>query len=171
MSLWYVRASFDYMPRNGIAGSWGRWIPHFLRKHHINFQSACTNLNFTSNRGVSSLFHILSSTRDLFLKFSFKFFFPNENVCDRLVQCDDKLFQSIFFCIMKNYHLTPSHIWFLLWYFPCFSPVYHVLSHNLIFLYVISFCIYGSTKNDTKYMFNLLITFNLDKCSLNTTSM
>ena len=45
MSLWYDWASFGYMPKNGIAGSWGRLIPNFLRNHHIDFQSGCTSLH------------------------------------------------------------------------------------------------------------------------------
>lgn len=30
VSLWDVRASFECMPRSGIAGTWGRAIPSFL---------------------------------------------------------------------------------------------------------------------------------------------
>ena len=33
------------MPKSGIAGSWGRLIPNFLRKHHIDFPSGCTSLH------------------------------------------------------------------------------------------------------------------------------
>ena len=35
---------FGYMPRSGIAGSWGRTIPSFLRNHQIDFQRVCTSL-------------------------------------------------------------------------------------------------------------------------------
>jgi hypothetical protein len=31
VSLWDGKASFGYMPSSGIAGSWGRTIPSFLR--------------------------------------------------------------------------------------------------------------------------------------------
>jgi hypothetical protein len=42
-------ASFGYMPRSDIAGSWGGTISSFLRNHQIDFQSGCTSL-----QGVAS---------------------------------------------------------------------------------------------------------------------
>jgi hypothetical protein len=44
VSLWYGEASFEYMPRSGIAGSSGRTISNFLRNCQVNFQSGCTSL-------------------------------------------------------------------------------------------------------------------------------
>jgi hypothetical protein len=43
-SLLYVGTSFEYMPRNGIAGSSGSTMSNFLRNCQTDFQSGCTSL-------------------------------------------------------------------------------------------------------------------------------
>jgi GTP cyclohydrolase I len=43
MPLWYGRASFGYMPKNGIVGFSGRTVSNFLRNLQIDFQSDCTS--------------------------------------------------------------------------------------------------------------------------------
>jgi hypothetical protein len=45
VSLCYGRASFEYMPWSGLARSWGRTIPNFLRNHQIDIQNSCTSLH------------------------------------------------------------------------------------------------------------------------------
>ena len=45
-SLWYDWASFGHAPKSGIAGSWGRLFPKFLRNRHTDFQSGCLSLHF-----------------------------------------------------------------------------------------------------------------------------
>ena len=45
MLLWYDRASLGYIPKSGIAGSWGRLTPSFLRNRHTDFHSGCTSLH------------------------------------------------------------------------------------------------------------------------------
>ena len=42
-SFLYVRASFRYMLRSGIAGSSGNTMSNFLRNHQTYFQSSCTS--------------------------------------------------------------------------------------------------------------------------------
>ena len=44
MSLWHGWPSFGYISQSGIAGSWGRLFPNFLRNRHIDIQRGCTNL-------------------------------------------------------------------------------------------------------------------------------
>ena len=45
MSLWQDWASFRYIPKSGIAGSWGRLFPNFLRNCHTDIQRGCTSLH------------------------------------------------------------------------------------------------------------------------------
>jgi len=44
VSLLYVGASFEYMPRSGIAESSGSTMSNFLRNLQTDFQSGCTSL-------------------------------------------------------------------------------------------------------------------------------
>ena len=39
-----ILVSSGYMPMSGIAGSYGGFIPHFLRNFHTIFYSGCINL-------------------------------------------------------------------------------------------------------------------------------
>ena len=45
MSLWYDWASFGYIPKSDISGSWGRLFPNFLRNYHTDIQRGCTSLH------------------------------------------------------------------------------------------------------------------------------
>jgi hypothetical protein len=44
MPMCHDEASFEYIPKSGIAGSSGRSISSFLRNLQIDFQSGCTSL-------------------------------------------------------------------------------------------------------------------------------
>lgn len=46
VSLFYVGASFGYMPKRGIAGSSGSSMSNFLRILQTDFQNGCTSLQF-----------------------------------------------------------------------------------------------------------------------------
>ena len=45
VSLWHDWASFGYMPKCGITGSWGKLFPNFLRNRHTDIQRGCTSLH------------------------------------------------------------------------------------------------------------------------------
>jgi hypothetical protein len=44
VSVLYVRESFGYMPRSGIAGSSGSTLSSFPKNHQTGFQSGCASL-------------------------------------------------------------------------------------------------------------------------------
>ena len=55
-----VLFSSGYMPRSGIAGSYGGFSPSFLKNHHTIFQSGCISLHFPPAMQECSLFSTLS---------------------------------------------------------------------------------------------------------------
>ena len=60
--LWYVGASFEYMPKSSIVGTSGRVISSVLRNHQILFQSAYTSLQSHQIGGVFLFLPTLSNT-------------------------------------------------------------------------------------------------------------
>ena len=61
ISLWNYCEFFGYIPKRGIAGSWGRLIPNFLRNLHIDSKVSVQVYIPTDSGRVFPLFHILSS--------------------------------------------------------------------------------------------------------------
>jgi hypothetical protein len=53
MSLWYGGATFGYTTKSDIAGSSGRIISNFLRKHQIDLQSCC--ISFQTHQQLRNL--------------------------------------------------------------------------------------------------------------------
>ncbi|ERE70400.1 zinc finger protein [Cricetulus griseus] len=56
MSSSYECASFEFMPKSGIAESCGSPIPIFLRNCHTDFQSGCTSMD------LSTVFYMAASS-------------------------------------------------------------------------------------------------------------
>lgn len=50
-SFWWNEASFGCVSRSGIAESWGRSLPSFLRSFHIDYQSGYISSHFHPNGG------------------------------------------------------------------------------------------------------------------------
>ena len=71
MSLRHTWASFGYIPKSGITGSWGRLFSNFLRNRHTDIQRGCTSLH--SHQQCSSVpfspqsLQPMLSSMDLFL--------------------------------------------------------------------------------------------------------
>jgi len=67
-----VLVSSEYMPRSEVAGSYGGFIPNFLRNLHTAFYSGCINLlSHQQHRSVPFSPHLLQHLFEEFLTMVF----------------------------------------------------------------------------------------------------
>ena len=93
--LWYDGVSFGY---SGIAGSWGRLIPNFLRNCHIDFQSGCTSFNFYQKCRTVPIHYSISSPQwavsSVFFISLWQIRFKTECSVQKVISCDN-VFKAI----------------------------------------------------------------------------
>ena len=101
-------------PRSGIAGSYGGFIPSFLKNHHTVFQSGCIGLHFLPAMQECSLFSRPSPA--FFLIYLSIFFFcrlfddGHSDWCDVVSNHSFNLHFSNKWC-WASFHVPVSHLY------------------------------------------------------------
>ena len=130
-----VRVSFSilvssgYIPRSGITGSYGGFIPSFLRNLHTVYHSDCNNLHFPPTMQECSLFStpspaLIADFLMMAILTGVRWYLIVVLICDCLIMSDAK---HLFMCLlaMCMYSLEKclfssfSHFWLgclCLWY-------------------------------------------------------